>query len=152
MLGIPNNFGEAGFPAIGPLPGVGADGNAPALSPAMDGTQFIYGLSQIISDLDENLTKTVGKHQMQFGGRYRHERFGSLPDEAKDVVDFGGNGTGLENPTSGTNYSQTHQHGQRECRLVPRRSSDNYSVNIAAALSAPATTWSSTPTSRTTAT
>jgi len=99
QLGLPNNFGEVGFPYIESI-----------ISP-MDGTQFLYGVTDIISDLDENLTKTIGEHQILFGGRYRHERFASRPDEVKDTVNFNGDVTGLEDPTSNTNYSKTSNTG-----------------------------------------
>ncbi|MFP5208706.1 MAG: carboxypeptidase regulatory-like domain-containing protein, partial [Acidobacteriota bacterium] len=112
ILGLPNNFGEGGFPQIGPFPSVGGQSNGTSsLIRSLDGTQFIYGLSQILSTLDENLTKTVGKHQMQFGGRYRHERFGYLPDEVGDTVNFSSQATGLEDPTTGTNYGVTSNTG-----------------------------------------
>ncbi|HEX4031621.1 MAG TPA: carboxypeptidase-like regulatory domain-containing protein [Terracidiphilus sp.] len=104
-LGTPNNFGEVGFPSfslpIGTFPG----------------TQFIYGMSQIVTNLDENLTKTVGRHQMQFGGRYRHERFGTLPDESPDSIGFGAYATALEDPTSGTNYTATPNTGYAEADM-----------------------------------
>ncbi|MDR3724336.1 MAG: carboxypeptidase-like regulatory domain-containing protein [Terracidiphilus sp.] len=83
QFGLPNNFGQGGFPQI-----------ADIISP-ISGTMFTYSMTQIISSLDENLTKTIGRHQLQFGGRYRHERFGSLPDRVKDSVSFKGGGTGL---------------------------------------------------------
>lgn len=87
-LGTPNNFGEPGFPAFG-------SGQLLNTNWGYGGTQFIYGISQIVSNLDENLTLTRGKHQLFFGGRYRHERFGWLPDESADNVSFGGLGTSL---------------------------------------------------------
>jgi hypothetical protein len=93
MLGLPNNFGEPGFPTIG----------ATLVMP-YGGTQYSYKENQIISNFDENLTKTIGKHQMQFGGRYRHERFQYLPDRASDSVSFGGAGTGLLDPSTNTSY------------------------------------------------
>lgn len=99
QLGLPNNFGEAGFPYIESV-----------ISP-MDGTQFLYGVTDIVSDVDENLTKTIGKHQILFGGRYRHERFSSRPDEVKDTVNFNGDVTGLENPSSNASYSKTSNTG-----------------------------------------
>lgn len=102
-LGIPNNFGELGFPSI-------ASG---AIMP-YGGTQFQYGLSQIISNIDENLTKTVGRHQMQFGGRYRHERFGYY-GQTYDYVNFGNNGSGvataLVDPKTGTGFGATTNTG-----------------------------------------
>ncbi len=108
VLKTPNNFGESGFPQIGPLPGADSiQDHAYSQYPLrwLDGTQFIYGLSQIITNLDENLTKTLGRHQMQFGGRIRHERFGYLFDQAGDTVNFTAQATGLENPTS-SSYAQ----------------------------------------------
>jgi hypothetical protein len=86
QLGLPNNFGEVGFPYVESI-----------FSP-LDGTQFQYGLTQIIDNLDENLSKTAGRHQMFFGGRFRHERFGSRPDEIKDSINFGAYATALNNP------------------------------------------------------
>ncbi|HVU47330.1 MAG TPA: carboxypeptidase-like regulatory domain-containing protein [Terracidiphilus sp.] len=118
-LGLPNNFGEPGFPWIG---------SSHIISP-MQGTMFQYGVSSIISDIDENLTKTVGRHQVLFGARYRHERFGSRPDESKDGIDFNGNGTGLEDPTSGSNYKNSPNSGFADAdEFIGNAAS--YSVNI----------------------
>jgi len=113
VLGTPNNFGEPGFPAIGPQPAVSQNncGTGSCLLRAMNGTQFIYGLSQILSNLDENVTKTLARHQMQFGGRFRHEKFGYLFDEAQDTVNFTSQASGLEDPSTGTNYGQTTNTG-----------------------------------------
>jgi Carboxypeptidase regulatory-like domain len=122
-LGLPNNFGEPGFPWIG-----GSTGSSAIISP-MQGTMFQYSVSQIISDIDENLTKTVGRHQMMFGVRYRHERFGSRPDEAKDEVGFNGNGTGLEDPTSGSNYKNSPNSGFADADEFLGNAA-SYSVNI----------------------
>ncbi|HVU45187.1 MAG TPA: TonB-dependent receptor [Terracidiphilus sp.] len=99
-MGLPNNFGEPGFPYIEDI----------VFPP--NGTQFIYGMTQIIDTLDENLTKIAGKHQFQFGGRYRHERFGFRPDESQDTVRFDGEATGLLDPSSGTSYTGTTNTGQ----------------------------------------
>jgi hypothetical protein len=102
-MGLPNNFGEAGFPYIGDT--------SSGLTNLIDyyrGTQTNYQENQIISNIDENLTKTSGKHQMQFGGRYRHERFGYLPDRSVDQVDFlPGEATGLLNPATIASKSYT---------------------------------------------
>jgi len=90
MLGLPDNFGETGFPNIGSN-----------LIMPYGGTQYQYQENQIISNLDENLTKTIGKHQFQFGARYRHERFGYLPDRGSDTISFAaGEATGLLNPST----------------------------------------------------
>jgi hypothetical protein len=100
-LGTPNNFGAPGFP------------NITGIITPFNGTMFIYGLTQIIQNLDENLTKTVGRHQMRFGFRYRHERFGIRPDMNQDTIAFGAYATGLLNPsTISTNaYSATTSTG-----------------------------------------
>jgi hypothetical protein len=103
-LGTPNNFGEGGFPSIG-------SGSLISGLWGYGGTQFIYGLSQIVDNLDENMTKTYGKHQLMFGGRYRHERFGQLPDESADSISYNGQDTQLYNPGSGTAYSGTANTG-----------------------------------------
>ncbi len=92
-MGVPNNFGETGFPDVG--------GNLDG----MNGTMYQYDYSQILTDLDENLTKTLRKHQMQFGGRIQHERFGYLPNEALDKEDFGAYATALENPATNSNLA-----------------------------------------------
>ncbi len=89
-LGLPNNFGEVGFPYI------------ESIFQPLDGTQFQYGISSRVSQIDENLTKTLGNHQFLFGGRYRFEHFGSRPDEIKDTVNFNGQDTGLYNPATGS--------------------------------------------------
>ena len=92
-FGLPNNFGEKGFPEV-----------AASLT-TWGGTLYQYGITGIISVIDQNLTKTVGRHQMQFGGSYRHERYGYLENQAYDHVDFGAYATALENPGSAKNYT-----------------------------------------------
>jgi hypothetical protein len=93
LLGLPNNFGQSGFPTIGSN-----------LIMPYGGSQFNYGMSQILSTLDENLTKIVGKHQLAFGGRYRHERFGYLPDRSADTIAFSNQATAVYDPSTGANY------------------------------------------------
>jgi Carboxypeptidase regulatory-like domain len=116
MLGTPNNLGEPGFPLIGL--NNGNSGSLPFQSTGtsmllmgMRGTMFNYEISQIISNLDENLSKTVGRHQFMFGGRYRHERFGYLTDRNPDQILFDSNATALENPGSKTSYTATPNTG-----------------------------------------
>jgi hypothetical protein len=93
QLGLPNNFGQIGFPAIG----------SNLLMP-YGGSQWNYGMSQIISTIDENMNKIWGKHQLAFGGRYRHERFGYLSDRSPDTVAFTNLATAIYDPTTGANY------------------------------------------------
>jgi carboxypeptidase family protein len=93
LLGLPNNFGQSGFPTIG----------ANLLMP-YGGSQFNYGMSQILTTIDENLTKIWGNHQFQFGGRYRHERFGYLPDRNADTIAFTNQATAIYDPATKANY------------------------------------------------
>ncbi len=100
VLGTPDNFGEPGFPAFG-------SGQLLNQLWGYGGTQFIYGISQIVLNFDENITYTHGKHQLQMGGRYRHEHFGWLPDESADNTSFGGLGTAINvyNPSAPTTFT-----------------------------------------------
>ncbi len=93
LLGLPNNFNQTGFPTIG----------ADLIMP-YGGSQFNYGMSQILTTIDENMTKIWGNHQFAFGGRYRHERFGYLPDRSADTIAFTNQATALYNPQTGPNY------------------------------------------------
>ena len=154
---MPNNFGEPGFPAFNT-----------AFAP--NGTQFIYGISQIIDTLDENLSKTVGKHQLQFGGAC-HERMnfrrmkrrtpfqvgppvGSVGGAGGSASTVGGVGpaTALLNPsTISTNaYSATANTGEADADLFIGGGSSTAST--CNRLTNTTTTWSSTPTCKTTAT
>jgi Carboxypeptidase regulatory-like domain len=93
QLGLPNNFGQVGFPVIG----------ANLVMP-YGGSQYNYGMSQILSTLDENFTKILGKHQLAFGARYRHERLGYLSDRSADTIAFSNLATAVYDPTTGANY------------------------------------------------
>jgi hypothetical protein len=123
MLGLPNNFGEAGFPSIGYS---GGGGN---LIMPYATSQYDYKENQIVSNIDENLTKVVGRHQLQFGGRYRHERFQYLPDRIADTVNFGANATALENPGSGTTYAATGNTGYADADFYLGAAA-SYSVSL----------------------
>lgn len=91
-LGLPNNFGYTGFPAIG------------GFIMAHGGNQYDYGISQITSTIDENLTKTWGKHQMHFGLRYRHERLGYQMDFGNDQDSADNLSTALYDVKTGGTY------------------------------------------------
>jgi Carboxypeptidase regulatory-like domain len=107
-MGLPNNFGEAGFPVIGNNSSTAASNTVFA----PNGTQFVYGMTTIASAIDENLVKTINKHQLMFGGRLRHERIGSRTDEAQDNIQFNGDATGLYNPASNPTNSPVSNTGQ----------------------------------------
>jgi hypothetical protein len=117
FLNVPNNLGGFGFPQICTNCIGGYNGN-----------QNDYGISQIVSTVDENLTKTVGRHQMQFGGRYRHERLGYQHDISSDVVGYDNLTTSLYQTTSGTNWSPTPNTGYTDGDFF-LGSADEYGLN-----------------------
>jgi hypothetical protein len=119
MLGLPNNFGEPGFPSIG----------GSSLIFNLKGSQNPDESNQIISILDENLSKTLGKHQMQFGGRFRHTRVMDLPQLVKDSIAIGNLPTGIYNPSTGTNYKTLSNTGFADASFFVG-SAGSYSVNL----------------------
>lgn len=116
ILGLPNNYGQPGFPQIGTN-----------LVMNYYGTQFNYGSSQVITNIDQNFTKTLARHQFFFGGRYRHERIGALPDRTQDTVSFNGMGSGLIDKSSGVAYSALANTGNANADFFLGAAS-NYSV------------------------
>lgn len=127
MLGLPNNFGETGFPYIvGSSTSTGSSGD---IFQPLDGTQFQYGMTDILTYLDENLTKIAGKHTLLFGGRFMHDRFGNKPDEIKDEVEFDGYDTALENPGSGSSLSSYSNTGNANADMFLGGAA-SYSVNL----------------------
>jgi hypothetical protein len=117
IFGTPNNFGETGFPQI--------SGNILTLT----GTQWNYKGVQIVSNLDENLTKIMGRHEIKFGGRYRHERFGYLPDRNSDQIGFSGLATGEYDPKTTTNWGAASNTGYGEGDFF-LGAANNYSVQL----------------------
>ncbi len=103
QLGLPNNFGQIGFPAIGPN-----------LLMPYGGSQWYYGMSQMIATLDQNFNKVAGKHQLAFGGRIRHERFSYLSDRSPDQIAFSNQATAIYDPTTGANYGAKPNTGYQD--------------------------------------
>jgi len=108
-LGLPNNFGQIGFPAIG-----SANGSIPSLLMPYGGSQWYYGMSQMLATLDENLNKIWGKHQFAFGGRFRYERFSYLSDRSPDQINFTNLATAVYDPTTGANYGAKANTGNQD--------------------------------------
>lgn len=93
QFGLPNNFGQIGFPAIG----------ANLIMP-YGGSQWNYGMSQRLTTLDENFNKIWGKHQLAFGGRIRHEKFGYMSDRSPDQISYSNQATAIYDPNTGANF------------------------------------------------
>ncbi len=118
QLGLPNNFGQIGFPAIG----------ANLIMP-YGGSQWNYGMSQRLSTFDENLTKIWGKHQLAFGGRYRHEKFGYMSDHSPDQIAYTNLATAIYDPATGANYSARANTGYQDADFFLGAAS-SYSQNL----------------------
>jgi hypothetical protein len=108
-LGLPNPFNEYGFPTIGST-GVGMIYENP------DNRR--NNISHIFN-LDENLTKIHGRHEIQFGGRYRFEQIDVLPDQQQPqgAHDFSSQATGLYDPGSGSTYGAVPRTGHSSADL-----------------------------------
>ena len=105
QLGLPNNFGSSSMPNVfGPLY-------------TLQGTQRNWGSHEVILSINEDLTKTLGRHQILFGGRVGYQQVGVLPDRSADTINFGSQATGLYDVTSGTNYGQKTDTGLADADL-----------------------------------
>ncbi|HZY63150.1 MAG TPA: carboxypeptidase regulatory-like domain-containing protein [Edaphobacter sp.] len=104
QFGIPNNFHKNGFPNI---TGIGF------LPYGFGQADTSRENSQYISNLDENLTLIRGRHTLQFGGRYRHERVWILPDQNPPAssVTFSSIATGELDPSTGAAESAAPRTG-----------------------------------------
>ncbi|MCX6597100.1 MAG: hypothetical protein NTV70_12115, partial [Acidobacteria bacterium] len=100
QFGLPNNFGQIGFPAIG----------ANLLMP-YGGSQWNYGMSQRVSTLDQNFNKIAGKHQLAFGARIRHEKFGYMSDRSPNTIAYSNQATGIYDPNTGLNFGNRPNSG-----------------------------------------
>ena len=118
MLGLPNNFGEPGFP------------NVSGLITNMAGSQTTNAhQSQINSLLDENLTKVIGRHQIVFGGRLTHTRQSNQPNGLADSITWGNKPTAIYDPSSVNNYNNIANTGYADPSLF-LGSAGSYSVNL----------------------
>jgi Carboxypeptidase regulatory-like domain/TonB dependent receptor len=110
-LGLPNDFGEIGWPNMTNL-GLANIGN---------NLHYTYiegdnrrGLHSIITNFEQNYTLIRGTHNIQFGGRFRNERNHLLPDQGgiSGTSYYNSLATALENPaSSATNPGATPQTG-----------------------------------------
>ncbi len=116
-LGLPNNFGTTGFPSTTGL----------IMNP--NGSQSNSDEDQLTVNLDENLTKTVGRHQMQFGGRFHHERMGVVPEGVVDTQAFDGLATGVYNPGTAASYGALANTGEADGDFFIG-SADTYTIHL----------------------
>src|SRR5690606_22906455 len=103
ILGLPNPFDEYGFPNIGST-GFGMEYTNP--DNRRNNITHIY-------KLDQNMTKIHGRHEFEFGGRYRYEKLNILPDQQNVMGShaFSAHFTGLYDPDSGSTYASVPRTG-----------------------------------------
>jgi carboxypeptidase family protein len=109
QLGLPNPFGGLGFPRIQDT-GFGMD---------YDSNVNLNIDFSWIATVDQNFTKIHGRHELQFGGRYRYESVDVLPDQQVTYgqVNFSTLATGLYDPTSGSAYGPVPFTGHNAANL-----------------------------------
>jgi hypothetical protein len=108
-LGMPNPFHETGLPNFSDT-----------------GFNMVYSyadnkrenITQVIS-VDQNFTKIHGRHEMQFGGRFRHERLHVLPDQqqVQGQHSFASLATALYDPGTGSSYGAVPRTGQNAANM-----------------------------------
>ena len=102
QLGTPNPFNVNGAPYIL---------NAGYQSVQFHGVVPRSEYTQLISG-EQNYTKVLGSHQLEFGGRYRQEILDTIPDRPdQSDLDFGSNATALYSPATGSAYGAVPQTG-----------------------------------------
>jgi hypothetical protein len=108
-LGMPNPFNETG------LPNFSGTGFGMVYSYADNKRNNI---TQVIS-VDQNFTKILGRHEMQFGGRFRHERLHVLPDQqqVQGSHSFSALGTALYDPGTGSAYGAVPRTGHESASM-----------------------------------
>ncbi|MFB3829928.1 MAG: TonB-dependent receptor [Bryobacteraceae bacterium] len=108
-LGLPNPFNMTGFPNL-----------------TSTGFGMVYSYSDnkrtditLVIQADQNFTRTYGRHEFKFGGRFRHEKLDVLPDQqfVQGAHSFGSNATALYDPKSGSTYGSVPRTGHDSANL-----------------------------------
>ncbi|MEK7408654.1 MAG: TonB-dependent receptor [Acidobacteriota bacterium] len=108
-LGLPNPFNFPGFPR---LTGTGFG----MVYDSSINTNINYAW---IVNADQNFTKVMGRHELQFGLRMRYERLDTLPDQQEQYGShtFSSLATALYDPASGSAYSSAPFTGHDSANL-----------------------------------
>ena len=109
QLGLPNPFRKPGFPNITNT-GFGMEYRT---------ARAMENWIAHIFNVDQNFTKMRGRHQLQFGGRFRYQPMDVLPaqTEVQGAVQFASLGTALYDPGSGTAYGAVPRTGHNAANL-----------------------------------
>jgi hypothetical protein len=122
-LGLPNPLGAEGYPWI---TNIGLNPTNYMVPTQRRDRYFNFYI------FDDNLTKIIGRHELQFGAHARFDQLTVLPQQTNTsgVVDFGTNATALYDPTtSRTNPGVTPLTGQNLANMFV--GAGNYSINLA---------------------
>ena len=108
-LGLPNPFHENAFPQLTSV------GFNMTYRPGINARNYIIR----VYNADENLTRISGRHEIQFGGRFRYETLNSLPDQQQvmGVYAFGSLATAVYDPTSGNTLAALPRTGHDAANL-----------------------------------
>lgn len=107
QLGLPNPLGGSLFPDI----------ENTGFYQYMQGGNERDNRTWVIN-LDQDFTNVRGRHELQFGGRFRQERVFQIPDSLRSgMIDFSGAQTGLYDPTCGTAYCAVSLTGHPSANL-----------------------------------
>ena len=101
QMGLPNPFSSGGWPGIynaGLYVGNGYEWE----------TQNTNAANEFYGVLDDNATKVIGRHELQFGFHYRYDQLDILPAQQQVAGNnnFATNATSLYDPTSSRNNPQ----------------------------------------------
>ncbi len=96
-LKLPNPFGGGGFPRL----------RDTGFGMTYDGGINYTLTNSLVTVFDQNFTKVAGRHELQFGGRFRREVVDSLVDQTEQAGNhsFNSLATGLLNPASGASLT-----------------------------------------------
>ncbi len=95
QLGIPNPFGHVGAPS---LTNIGFGLSANGTIPRFENTRPVTA--------EQNYSKVIGRHQLEFGWRVERMFLDVLPDQpAEGTISFASAATGLYNSATGTAYN-----------------------------------------------
>lgn len=99
QLGLPNPYGEIGFPILANMGLAGGSNNYTYQEG--DNRRALYS---IITHLEQNYTWVKKTHNIQFGGSFHNERQHLLPDQGaiSGAANFNSLATALESSTSGS--------------------------------------------------
>lgn len=106
-LGVPNPFNLRGAPS---LSNIGFDLEGIGVIPRTEDTKPITG--------EQNYMLVRGKHQLEFGWRYKRMMLDVLPDQpAAGTINFASQATGLYDPSTGTAYNSFPRTGDNNANF-----------------------------------